>query len=173
MTDPTTSPTTNLAPYFFQVAYVMDDIAAGARWFQATMGVAHFERLEHVTFGATCRFRGGPADSAAHLALGFAGDVQIELIEPAGGRSVYQEFLDAGHRGLHHVAFLVPDFSATTAGLAAQGLACVTEGVLEGGMRVEFAYFDAGPHAGSMIEILGFDAAAHAFMAELKRKGRG
>ena len=47
----------------------MDDIAAGARWFQATMGVAHFERLEHVTFGATCRFRGGPADSAAHLAL--------------------------------------------------------------------------------------------------------
>jgi catechol 2,3-dioxygenase-like lactoylglutathione lyase family enzyme len=165
-------PTASLAPYFFQVAYVMDDIAAGARWFQATMGVAHFERLEHVTFGATCRFRGGPADCAAHLALGFAGDVQVELIEPAGGRSVYQEFLDAGRTGLHHVAFLVPDFSAATAGLAAQGLECVTEGVLEGGMRVEFAYFDAVPHAGSMIEILGFDEAAHAFMAELKRKGR-
>jgi len=169
---PTTNPTASLAPYFFQVAYVMDDVAAGARWFQATMGVPHFERLDNVTFGPGCRFRGGPADSAAHLALGFAGDVQIELIEPAGGRSIYQEFLDAGHRGLHHVAFLVPDFAATTAGLAAQGLACVTEGVMEGGMRVEFAYFDASPHASSIIEILGFDEAAHAFMAGLKRKGR-
>jgi catechol 2,3-dioxygenase-like lactoylglutathione lyase family enzyme len=99
--------------------------------------------------------------------------VQVELIEPVRGRSVYREFLDTGHRGLHHVAFVVPDFPATTARLAGQGLECVTEGVLEGAMRVDFAYFDAGPHAGSMIEILGFDAAAHAFMAELKRKGRG
>jgi methylmalonyl-CoA/ethylmalonyl-CoA epimerase len=172
MTGSTTSATASLAPYFFQVAYVMEDLAAGARWFQAAMGVPHFERLDHVTFGATCRFRGGVADAAVHLALGFAGDVQIELIEPVRGRSVYREFLDAGHRGLHHVAFLVPDFAAATAGLAAQGLECVAEGVLDGAMRVEFAYFDAGPHAGSMIEILGFDEAAHAFMAELKRKGR-
>lgn len=166
-----TDPTSSLAPYFFQVAYVMHDIAAGARWFQATMGVPHFERLENVTFGEGCRFRGAPADAAAHLALGFAGDVQIELIEPVRGRSIYQEFLEAGQTGLHHVAFLVPDFAATTARLAAQGLACVTDGVLAGAMRVEFAYFDAGPQAGSIIEILGFDQAAHAFMADLKRKG--
>ena len=162
---------TSLAPYFFQVAYVMDDIAAGARWFQATMGVPHFERLENVAFGETCRFRGGPADSAAHLALGFAGDVQIELIEPVRGHSIYQEFLDAGQRGLHHVAFLVPDFAAATSRLAAQGLECITEGVLAGAMRVDFAYFDAGPEGGSVIEILGFDEAAHAFMADLKAKG--
>lgn len=160
-----------LAPYFFQVAYVLDDLARGMEWFRGTMGVPHFERFDDVTFDASCQFRGAPADSSAHLALGFAGDVQIELIEPARGRSIYREFLDAGRTGLHHVAFLVPDFSEATARLAADGIKCVTEGVLAGGMRVDFAYFDAGPHAASLIEILGFDDAARSFMDDLKRKG--
>ena len=166
-----TASTHALAPYFFQVAYVMDDLARGMEWFRRTMGVPYFERLDDVTLGETCRFRGAPSDSSAHLALGFAGDVQIELIEPVRGQSIYREFLDAGRSGLHHVAFLVPDFAATTARLAADGLACVSDGVLAGAMRVDFAYFDAGPHAGSYLEILAFDAAARRFMDDLKRKG--
>jgi hypothetical protein len=166
-----TDATAILAPHFFQVAYVLDDLARGMAWFQRTMGIPRFERLDDVAFGPTCRYRGGPADSAAHIALGFAGDVQVELIEPVRGRSIYREFLDAGRSGLHHVAYLVPDFAAATARLAATGLACVCDGVLAGAMRVEFAYFDAGRHGGSLIEILGFDDAARAFMAALKNNG--
>ena len=162
---------TSLAKHFFQVAYVVPDLAAATERFRATMGVPYFERLENVTFGAGCRHRGQPAEAAAHLALGYLGEVQVELIEPVRGRSIYSEFLDAGNTGLHHVAFLVPDFAAATAALATSGLECIADGVLEGGMRVEFAYFDAAPDAASCIEILGFDDAAHAFMAELKRKG--
>ena len=162
---------TSLAKHFFQVAYVVPDLAAATERFRATMGVPYFERLENVTFGAGCRHRGQPAEAAAHLALGYLGEVQVELIEPVRGRSIYSEFLDAGNTGLHHVAFLVPDFAAATAALATSGLECIADGVLEGGMRVEFAYFDATAEAGSFLEILSFDDAAHAFMAELKRKG--
>jgi len=163
---------TDLAPHFFQVAYVVPDLAAAERRFRTVMGVPHFERLRDVALGEGCRHRGLPADAAVHLALGFLGDVQVELIEPARGQSIYAEFLDAGRTGLHHVAFLVPDFAATTAALAAAGLPLLADGVLAGAMRVEFAYFDATSDGASCIEILGFDDAAHAFMAELKTKGR-
>ena len=162
---------TSLAPHFFQVAYVVRDLAAAEAWCRSAMGVRYFERMENVELGATCRHRGGPADATLHLSLGFAGDVQIELIEPGRGESIHAEFLASGRTGLHHVGFLVPDFAAATAHLTAQGVTCVSDGVLEGGMRVEFAYFDAENAAASVIEILGFDEAAHAFMAELKRKG--
>lgn len=161
---------TTLAEQVFQVAYVVRDLAAAERRVQAMMGVRYFERLEDVTLGAGCRHRGQPADASVHLALGYLGDLQIELIQPVHGTSIYSEFLDAGQAGLHHVAFVVPDVAAATAALTASGASCIADGVLEGGMRVEFAYFDGTPEA-SCIEILGFDDAAHAFMAEIKRKG--
>jgi catechol 2,3-dioxygenase-like lactoylglutathione lyase family enzyme len=162
----------DLAPHFFQVAYVVPDLERAEQRFRATMGVPHFERLAGVTLGDGCRHRGRPADATLHLALGFLGDVQVELIEPVRGASIYSEFLDAGRSGLHHVAYLVPDVAAATATLEAAGLPCVADGVLAGDMRVEFAYFDGTADAASYIEILGFDDAAHAFMAEIKAKGR-
>ena len=161
----------SLAPHFFQVAYVVPDLARGEEWFRRTWGVPYFERMENVTLGDGCRHRGRPADATLHLSLGFAGDTQIELVQPVRGESIHAEFLAEGRTGLHHVGFVVPDFAATTRQLADQGVRCVADGVLAGGMRVEFAYFDAGADAASVIEILGFDDAARAFMAELKAKG--
>jgi len=160
-----------LASALFQVAYVVPDLAAAERFFGATLGVPYFERLAGVALGAGCRHRGAAADATLDLAIGYAGETQIELVYPARGASIHREFLEAGRTGLHHLGFLVPDFAATTAELRAQGLTCVADGVLAGGMRVEFAYFDATAEAGSFLEILSFDDAARAFMNEIKRKG--
>jgi len=69
------------------------------------------------------------------------------------------------------VAFGLSLLAALPDALLALWLKLLADGVLEGGMRVEFAYFDGAPDGASCVEILGFDDAAHAFMAELKRKG--
>jgi len=159
-----------LAPYFFQVAYVVPDLGAAQDWFRRVMGVPYFLPMPNVVLGDTCRHRGRTANAEMHLALGYAGGTQIELIESVRGPSLYTEFLDQGRSGLHHTAFAVPDFDATIAELRAAGLETVTEGYLDTGMRVDFAYFDCTAVGGSVIEILGFDAAARAFMDELKTR---
>ncbi len=157
---------------FFQVAYVVPSLDEAEQWFGRTMGVPYFERMEGVELGATCRHRGGPSDAVLDLSLGYLGDTQLELVRPRRGESIHREFFDAGGRGLHHLGFAVDDFAATMDELRNTGLEVVADGVLDTGMRVEFAYFDCSGAAASVIEVLGFDEAARSFMDELRKKGR-
>lgn len=156
-----------LAKDFFQVAYVVPDISAAESWFQRVMGVRQFLRLDNVTLAEGCSYRGKPADSAMHIALGYLGDVQIELIESIRGPSIYDEFLEQKGGGLHHLGFSVPDFAGTLAELRGSGLEVIAEGSLMGGTR--FAYFDCEAAGVSVVEILGFDAATLALMEQIKR----
>jgi len=159
-----------LAPHFFQVAYVTPDLAAAEAWFQGLLGVSSFFRMENVSFGADCRFRGRPADCEAHLSLGWLGETQLELIEPVRGESLYADFLAERGPGLHHVAFEVPDFDAAVAGLSESGHERLMEGALGPGSR--FAYFETAAAGASVIEILGFDDAVRGFMKQLKEQSR-
>lgn len=166
------SAVTDLAPFFFQVAYVVPDLAEAEAWFKRVFGVRYFERMEGVTMGDGCRHRGGPSDGVLDLSLGFFGVTQVELVKPAGGTSIHGEFQAAGGTGLHHVAFVVPDFAATTARLTGELGTPAADGVIEGGMKVDYAYYECTGAAASTIEVLGFDEAARHFMAELKQKSR-
>lgn len=157
-----------LAPHFFQVAYVVRDIEASEAWFQQMMGVPVFTRLPNITLGDNCLYRGKPADSSMHLSLGYLKDIQLELIEPVQGDSLYTEFLDQKGPGLHHIAFLVPDFDATISDLQAKGLDLILKGALTPGN--EFAYFDCEGPGYSVLEILGFDEGTRAFMDQLRRQ---
>ena len=170
MTNAEQSALATLAPHFFQVAYIVPEIAAAEDWFRRVMGVPYFLRMPNVVLGETCRHRGAPADAEVHLSLGYARDTQIELIESVRGPSIYSEFVDAGHGGLHHVAFAVPDFAATITELRGSGLQPVAEGYLQTEMHIDFAYFDCAAVGASVIEILGFDAAARQFMEQLKNE---
>lgn len=157
-----------LAPHFFQVAYVVRDIAEAEANFQRWLGVPSWFRMNDMEFGADCSYRGAPSDSAAHLSVGWLRDTQIELIEPLRGESLYREFLDAKGPGLHHVAFDVPDFDAAIAALSADGLPLLAKGRV--GPGSEFAYFDCEAAGASVVEILGFDDAIRGFMDTLRRK---
>ncbi|KAA0239002.1 VOC family protein [bacterium] len=159
-----------LAPCFFQVAYVVRDLAAAEEWFQRVFGVRSFFRLQDVTVGAGCTFRGAPADFAMNLALGYMGDTQIELIEPVRGISPYSEFLASRGPGLHHIAFAVPDFPAAVASLKDEGLPVLAEGYFETGTH--FAYFECEQAGASVVEILGFNEATRAFMESLRQSSR-
>jgi len=157
-----------LAPHFFQVAYVVRDLPAAEAWFQKIMGVPSWVRMENIAFGADCSYRGRPADSVAHLSIGYLGDTQVELIEPVRGESLYAEFLASKGPGLHHVAFDVPDFAGSVAALRASGLELLMQGRV--GPGSEFAYFDCEAEGTSVIEILGFDEGVRAFMEQLEQQ---
>ena len=88
-----------IAPHFFQVAYVVRDLAAAETWFRDVLGVPSWFRMENLAFGADCSYRGRPSDFAVHLSVGYLRETQIELIEPIRGESLYTEFLE--RKGLH------------------------------------------------------------------------
>lgn len=158
-----------LAPHFFQVAWVVEDIAEAERWFQRFLGTSGFMRLDNLVLGENCHYRGRPSDSAVHISLGWLAGTQVELIQPLRGESLYSEALAKRGPGLHHVAFLVPDFDATLTALKAAGLPLAADGQI-GGPGNRFAYFDCEAPGLSLIEILGFDAATRAAIEQMKQQ---
>jgi catechol 2,3-dioxygenase-like lactoylglutathione lyase family enzyme len=157
-----------IAPHFVQMGYVVRDVAAAEAWFQEILGVPAWTRMESMTFGPDCSYRGRAADYAAHLSIGYLGDTQIELIEHIRGESPYTEFLESRGPGLHHLAFDVPDFDATVGALGGSGLELIAAGSVGPGNR--FAYFDCESAQASVVEILGFDESTRGIMEALKQQ---
>ncbi|MDO3639525.1 VOC family protein [Mycolicibacterium arseniciresistens] len=125
-----------------QLAWVTDDLDATERSLSALLGARNWVRMPGVHFGPdTCTHRARPADYTADISLSYAGDLQLELIAPGSGDSVYSEFLDRSGPGLHHVCVEVDDeaaFDAAVAAAADGGATIAAQGVMPGGMR--FAY---------------------------------
>jgi len=69
----------------FQVAWVVDDIAAGEQYFADT------------------------------LSIGYSGGQQLELIRPVSGANLYAEFLERNGPGMHHVGWVPDNYEAALA----------------------------------------------------------
>jgi len=98
-------------------------------------------------------FRGKPGSGNLRLAFIDLGKVQLEIMEPFGGESTWQEFLDTRGEGIHHIAFHVDDAEAMTPELEHQGFALVQKGDFGSG---RYAYFENKNQEGLgfMLEIL-------------------
>lgn len=158
----------SLGQYYFQTAYVVEDLEAAEKWFGRILGVPIWARSE-IELGETCQYRGQTADSAMLISLGFAGEVQIELIQPIRGESIYTEFLAEGRSGLHHIAFVVPNYDEVVAAFAENNCELLQVGSLSDG-QVRFSYFDCNDHQASVIEILDFGTETMAAMNDLKQQ---
>ena len=135
-------PISTLAPHFFQVGYVVSDLADAEEWFQRVMGVPSFMRSDDVVLKEDCLYRGRPADSAMNLSLGFVRGTQVELIEHVRGPSIYDEFLKARGPGLHHLCVRVDDIEEAMAHLAGLGVRLLSDEPQVGahGCRVCFVH---------------------------------
>ena len=136
-----------------QVAWVTEDIAATETLLRAQFGCGPWTRIPDVHFGpAHCTFRGAPADFTVHVSIAYLADLQLELIEPSSGDSIYTEFLAHNRPGLHHVCFEVDDLAAACERAEAAGLPVVQSGsMLDGAM--EFAYVDGSSAGAPYLEL--------------------
>ena len=95
--------------------------------------------------------RGQPTPARARLAFVDAGHVQIELIEPDGQPSVWQEHLDRYGESVHHIAFQVKDTAQVVQFLQGQGIGVDQQGEYTGGM---YTYVSSMPALGVTLELL-------------------
>jgi catechol 2,3-dioxygenase-like lactoylglutathione lyase family enzyme len=93
-------------PGIDQVAIVVEDLKDGMDRYAGILGVEPWRVLRFEPPDLTeTTYRGEDVEYGMLLALGEAGDVTIELIEPTMGPNIYDDHLDAHGEGLHHVAY--------------------------------------------------------------------
>ncbi len=155
-----------------QIAWVTRDLDATETTLSALLGARKWVRIPDVHFGPDdCTLRGEPADFVAHISLSYAGDMQLELIEPVRGDSIYAEFVDDRGPGLHHVCVYAADpddFAAALAEATVGDADVVMQGRMPGGMR--FAYL-AAPQAGvPYVEIAYVPDGVKAFFDHIRQE---
>ncbi len=96
-------------------------------------------------------YRGKPTLARAKLAFFDFGQVQIELIEPIGEPSTWQEVLDSKGEGIHHIAFQIKDTGQVVQYLEGKGIELVQQGHYTGGM---YSYLDGSESLGLVLELL-------------------
>jgi catechol 2,3-dioxygenase-like lactoylglutathione lyase family enzyme len=138
-----------------QVALVVRDIERTARAFAEVFGMeVPAVRVTETADQTQIRYRGRPTAGRAKLAFFQMGQVSLELIEPFGGPSTWQEALDAHGEGVHHIAFRVGNMKETLAFLESRKIPVVQTGEFKGG---RYAYVDSHPALKVLLELLETD----------------
>lgn len=123
-----------------QIAFVPEDFDKELAYWSETMGVGPFYMLEHIPLQNT-RYKGSPTEVDLSAALGYWGDVQIELVRQHDDTpSMYRDWLASGRgKSVQHLGIVVDDFDLCHAQLSASGGVPVMETEIVGATRA--AYF--------------------------------
>jgi methylmalonyl-CoA/ethylmalonyl-CoA epimerase len=106
--------------------------------------------LKSVEVSFKGELRGKPAAWKVKISNARLGNGELELLQPSGGRSLLQEFLDEHGEGLHHIGYLTDNLAKDIKTLAKQGVKVLTSAVADKG---GFAYFDTGVNGGIVTEL--------------------
>jgi catechol 2,3-dioxygenase-like lactoylglutathione lyase family enzyme len=142
----------------FQIAYVVEDMAAALAHWTATMGVGPFYEFPLPLAFDWLNLDERPAEAAARdgvlggVAVAYSGESMIELITPGTTPSTYSKFLRQGRTGVHHLGTIATDYDAQMAAARAAGIPVVMEGELP---LSRFAYLETDTAwPGTMVEII-------------------
>ncbi|GAA4638241.1 VOC family protein [Mycolicibacterium sediminis] len=155
-----------------QIAWVTHDLDVTEGALSAMLGARSWVRMNDVHFAPeACSYLGAPADFTAHVSFSYAGDTQLEVIQPVAGRGVYSDFLAASGPGLHHVCLAAPDaeaFEAMVVGAERDGIDVIGRGTMPGGMR--FAYVAAADAGVPCIELAYIPPDVQKFFDHVKQE---
>ncbi len=87
----------------------------------------------------------------AKLAFAQAGGIEIELIEPGKGPSIWRECLRTKGEGVHHIGAFVPDLNKELTRFEKMGICILQHGEDE---YVRFAFMDTERLIGVILELL-------------------
>ena len=135
-----------------QVAMVVKDADAKAKVFAEIFGVPVPEGRWTATYeeGKTT-YKGKPTEARAYLVFFEMENLQIELIQPDGKPSTWQQYLDENGEGIHHIAFFVKDMEGELTRLSEIGMNLEQRGQYTGG---EYAYLNGGELLPCIFELL-------------------
>jgi len=139
-----------------QVGYIVRDIEESKKKFAEFFGVEPPATITGGKYEITGTLVDGePAPDAGCLMAFFdAGpNMQLELIQPNGFKSTWQDFLDTNGEGIHHIAFQGKGMDKMVLACENFGMKCVQRGKYGDGGG-EYAYMDANKDLKCIVELL-------------------
>lgn len=135
-----------------QIGVVVKDIEKSAKAYAEILGVPvpAWELTDPVEKAHTF-YHGQSSSARAKLAFIQLPNIVVELIEPVGGPSTWQNFLETKGEGVHHIAFEVKNMDKRLAELKAKGVPLIQRGDYTGG---RYSYVDATAQLGLILELL-------------------
>jgi methylmalonyl-CoA/ethylmalonyl-CoA epimerase len=132
-----------------QVGIVVQDMDKAIQNYGEVFGISFHKVVVPDYFNRV--YRGKPENFRMKIGLAMMGDLQIELIQPLEGKTIYAEFLEKWGNGIHHLGFDVNNLDERVAIFHKLGI-----GVLMSGERVggKFAYMDTDGTFGIIIELI-------------------
>ena len=136
-----------------QTGFIVPDLTAAIHHWTRNMGAGPFFVLPHLLApGQT--YRGQESRADVTLAMGFAGHMQIELIQPLDEHpSVYRETIEARGFGFHHLGLAFADVETAAADYCARGFHEAYRATVPTGGEVVYLDDGSGAQAG-FIELL-------------------
>lgn len=127
-----------------QVGFIVRDIETTKVKFAEFLGMPVPPTCDGGEYETTqTTVNGQPAPEAnCKMAFFDLDNIQMELIEPNGVKSTWQDFLDEHGEGIHHIAFGVKGTEDKVIKLEGMGFKCLQRGKYGDGGG-EYAYFDA------------------------------
>ena len=130
-----------------QLGYVYKDIEKQAKVMEHLHGVSKIivfdpvdVKVNYRGVDKTIRMRGG---------FGTIYDTQIEMLQPVEGESIYNEFLNQGKEGFHHICYTVDNLQAVINEYKEANIKVIQSGKL---MTNSYAYIDTEETLGIIIE---------------------
>lgn len=150
-----------------QNAFVVRNLDAALDHWTRVMGVGPFFLFERVQF-ADAWYRGRSlVDIDLTVAIGYWGNLQIELIRQRNEvPSIYTDFPAREVGGLQHMGVITDSVSADLNRLKDVGVEAVQYGTTTGGLR--FAYVSTDQHPGSMIELIESNPSMLKFFSKMQ-----
>ena len=96
----------------------------------------------------TCR--GKPATYSCLIAVAWRGEIQLELMQPLTGRSIYDEHLERRGEGLHHIKMYYADCKKAVADFTRRGYPVIQSGRFDDD---EYYYLNTEKDYGYIIEL--------------------
>jgi methylmalonyl-CoA/ethylmalonyl-CoA epimerase len=135
-----------------QIGIIVRNIDKSSLEYSEFFGVEKPEYILTKAFNEThATFKGKTTEGRAKLVFFEFKNITIELIEPVGGPSTWQEFLDTKGEGVHHIAFAINDGDKKAQMIAGKGNPIVQCGDFRGGC---YKYIDTSKTLNVILEFL-------------------
>lgn len=153
------------------MAYIVPDIYAAVDRWTDDLNAGPWYMLESLAVEDGV-YRGQPWNAVADVAMGFAGHMQIELIQPLGDEpGIHRETVLKRGYGFHHYGIASADVHADVAQYVQRGHSVVFQARVPTGGTV--IYLETSRDPSGFIELIPVDATADAIFTAMWRSSCG
>jgi methylmalonyl-CoA/ethylmalonyl-CoA epimerase len=139
----------SLGKEIIQVGILVRDVSEAAKRLEKLIGIGPFEILEPDYRDLT--YRGKSGKFKMRIALARAGPIQIELMQPLYGETIYDEFAQRRGYGLHHLGIKTDNMEQSVKEMQEKGFRVIQSGNRPG---VKWAYLSTEDQTDLIFELL-------------------